>query len=248
MIVSVNSLELYPILNNVGIYSSITNWDNNSAFPKVNYFNQPCKANEQELYSVATTDAFNKFGAKLMYYPVSYNTSFDKVFGEDRNRFIERAFKIAGYTEELKAEDNSYSIVGMNLKTINKFYISIAHFNDASTYNYNTSGYYPSLKILPGDIIRTIYSGIFWEVVNVTTSISRFLNGTHCYTIIVKVYTDDKITLRPNSPTLLLDPITSVCSPEISATTPFVDYLSINVDIDNLKTAILFDDPLGDNN
>lgn len=246
MIVYVNSLELYPILNNVGIYSAITSWDKVSAFPKVNYFNQPCKANEQELYNVMTTDAFNKFGVKLMYYPVSYNTSFDKVFGEDRNRFIERAFKIAGYTEELKQEDTSYSIAGITLKTVNKFYISITHFDDASTYNYNTSGYYPSLKILPGDIIRTIYSGIFWEVVNVTTSVNRFLNSTHVYTVIVKVYTDDKITLRTNSPTLLLDPITSVCAPEVSATIPFDDYLAINNDIDTLKITILYDDPLGD--
>jgi hypothetical protein len=44
--------------------------------------------NERKLYRKLTTEAYNKFGVCMTYYVVSYDTQYDKIYGEDNDRSL----------------------------------------------------------------------------------------------------------------------------------------------------------------
>ena len=60
-----------------------------------NHFNNNYN-NESMLYELLMTEAFNLHGVKMNYYVTSYDTKYDKLFGEDNNRRFIRRFEFMG--------------------------------------------------------------------------------------------------------------------------------------------------------
>jgi len=139
------------------------NFDNFSRVNNTEYFNHrnPIYDNERKLYDLIVTEAYNLHGISMTYFVVSYNTQYDKIFGEDNDRRVERKFDFQIYMEELPTETKSFSALGINTTDVVKGFVSIRHFEVASTFSVDgpyddtgISGIYPSVKPKAGDIVR----------------------------------------------------------------------------------------------
>lgn len=164
---------------------------NFSDFPRIDpiwQFNHFSSAydNERKLYDLLITEAFNNHGVCCSYYPVSINTSYDKVFGEDMSQQIERSFEVMAYFD-LPRETKSFSTQGQ--LWVDKFHIFISkrHFAAAS------GSYLPKI----GDLIKSQYNDVYYEILSVKAEEEQFLQAKHSWDLTVRVYVDKHQTVNP---------------------------------------------------
>jgi hypothetical protein len=205
------------------------------------YFNiQPQYVNDKILFDSLTTEAFNKFGVDMVYYSVDYDVNYDRIWGEDLNRMIERKFYVKGYYELQQETElfHSYGIEGIDNFHI---FISKTHFATASTFNITgsnlsgaTSGVdtYSAYTPKRGDIIKSIYNNRWYEIVNIQTEADgqMFLQKKYAYDLVVKIRKDEHHSV---SNILSGDAISAITDMK-------VDIYDISGSIDSEKINILY--------
>lgn len=228
-------------LNNNEVVIAIPDWFNLPQVPFNDYWRDDteCRDNERDLYDSLITDTYNKFACVWVYYPTTYNITYDRVFKEDQNKFVIRGFSAMGFVEDIPPEHKSWQLAGIIGQDIVRAFFSKGHFAEASTYSGSTSAVYNSYKPTVGDICYLTPNNIFYEVINVKETVEQFLNRPHNYELVLRVFRDNKMTVSADSPTLpFTDPIYTVCTSAQSATEQFHDYLAINTKVDELFSAI----------
>jgi len=175
--------------------------DKFSKVPSNIYFNHfnPNYDNERMLYDLLLTESYNKNGVCCSYFITSFNTSYDRIFGEDNNRRYERRFKFMSYFD-LPKETRNFSTAGIGWVEAFHIYISKRHFKVASTLDYinnfpNYSQYIPKV----GDLLETEYNGVFYEVISVKSQNNQFLQYQHSWDIVVKIMRDKSLSFVPET-------------------------------------------------
>lgn len=227
-------------------YESVSSMPNSFFHFQVN----PAYDSDKELYRNLLAESFNIYGVPLTYYVVSFDTSYDVLFGEDNNRKIVRKFPINA-VYELPKEVDTYAKFGLeNLDQI-EMYVSKKHFTSAS--KYDTSGttlyppetetsainVYPSYRPKPGDLLHSAYNDIYYEIVDVGEEDSMFLQAKHSWRFLTRVFKDEKLTLSAT---------TSGAMTEISAVSNEDDIFEVNDFITNANETILYTCATGEAN
>jgi hypothetical protein len=83
------------------VSTGFAEYDDYSSLPDLNYFvkTESRYNNEKELYDVLMMESYNDYGVSAVYYKTTYDTNYDKIFGEDRNRMITNRYDIMVYYE-----------------------------------------------------------------------------------------------------------------------------------------------------
>jgi hypothetical protein len=189
-----------------------------------------CHDGEKAMYDQLQMDAWNSFGIDMTYYIADYNTSYDKLYGEDRDRYITRTFNFKGYIQSYPEEKSQYSLYGIEGLDNFIFWANIQHMSFMSTLDELGNTQYTSHIPIEGDVIKFDYSDLYYEIMHVVKSANQFLQTQHSYTIIVRVFRDIHLTLSP-----------LVSSDSLSAFTDKPkDIFDISDDIDDEKLEFLF--------
>lgn len=168
----------------------MANFDN---FPRIDpiwQFNHFSSAydNERKLYDLLITETYNLHGVCTWYYPVSVDTTYDKIFGEDMNQKISRRFEVMAYFD-IPKETKQFSTQGQLWTDKFHIFISKRHFAAAS------SDYLPKI----GDLINSQYNDVYYEVLSVKAEEEQFLQAKHSWDLTVRVYVDKHLTLENTS-------------------------------------------------
>lgn len=180
-----------------------------------------------------TTDAYGKFGLKLLYYKVSLDTQKDEIYGEDTLHMIERSFYFNGYVEQIPPNVRTYQLEGIWGEDVITMYVGKTAFKYWSTYggeDKNTPEVFDDIEPRIGDVIYFEVNDTFYEIRDVKNWSDAFGLAQHTYTITLKVYKDTKMTIDTDNETLknINDPIYKVASSKIREAEPMHDDLSIN--------------------
>ena len=223
---------------------SINPYFQSSATPN-EYFNiQPQYVADKLLYDSIITEAYNKFGIPMVYYSVDYDKNYDRIWGEDMDRLIERKFYCMAYYE-LQEEIELFTKFG--IEGIDNFhiYISKKHFEQASTYSiasYNITGdttgisAYAPLVPKRGDIMKSVYNNRWYEIVNVQQEQEQFLQHKHSWDLIVKIRKDEHMTVAP-----------ALSADGISAITDMkTDIYDVSATVEKEKAEILYVPEVGE--
>lgn len=214
-----------------GLYDVVkVNWGDNRWF---DFKNNACYNQEKILYSHLETEAFDNAGVKHMYYIVDYNVKRDTMFGEDMDRYCTRKFAVMVYYQSLPQLGSQFGLPGISNSEINTMYISISHFDQASTLSYVNNALYrperfPSYKPKVGDYVKSIYNNTFFEVINVkeTEEGTQFHQQKTTYTLNVRIWENENFDIMPTSGV----PTSSLF--DISAVMHQPDFLAVNDQID----------------
>lgn len=127
-----------------------------------------CYQNEAALVSSLTSEAYNKYGFEVDYYVKVISTKRDELMGEDPLEYMDRRFKLKVYTEQVPNLQKQYAMQGMIYTEIITVQATIAHFDEASQYDYAQTGIWFD-KAVPkiGDLMYFQYCDKFYEVINV---------------------------------------------------------------------------------
>lgn len=206
-----------------GLFDVIkTDWNSNRWF---DFKNNDCYSSEKTLYNHLESEAFNTAGIKHMYYIMDYNTQRDKLFGEDMDRHCKRKFAVMVYYNSLPQLIPQFGLMGISNPEINTMYISITHFDQASTLSYVDDAIYEpkryeSYKPKVGDYIKSIYNNQYYEVINVKLSEAgtQFHQTKTTYTINVRIWKNENFGVAPEAdvpPESLLDIAAVMNQPDI---------------------------------
>lgn len=153
---------------------------------------------EKELFSVLQMEAFNNFGVQLVYYPISYGTTYDPIFGEDNDRSVIRNFEIMGYYD-LPKENKIGTVFGLDVLDQITVYVNKDHFRQASTYllsGSGTSGFYPEYeKPKVGDLLKPTYNNFCYEIITVKDTDEMFEKYKHSWSLIAKPYYNQHLSV-----------------------------------------------------
>ena len=133
------------------------------------------------------TEAWNQHGTPIVYYVISYDTTYDPLFGEDNNRRVVRSFPVMVYYE-LPKEDRQWNVAAMEILDNFHIYISKRHFIAASKLDSNMEQTYPPYTPKVGDVIKSRYNNFFYEITHVSEEEEMFLQRKHSWDIVVKQY------------------------------------------------------------
>lgn len=142
---------------------------------------------ERELFKVVQMEAYNTFGVSIIFYKTTYNKKYDKIWGEDGERYITEYWEDVMSYFNLPREDKMWTKFGMEGMENFSMYVSKEHFE------YMTSGYIPRM----GDIIQTEYNNNLYEIVEVKEEAGMYmLSKQYTWEIIVRPYkVEDNISL-----------------------------------------------------
>ncbi len=187
-------------MNNFLINISMANFDYFTRLPSDVYFNHfnPNYDNERLLYDLLITEGYNKHGVCCSYIVTTFNTNYDKLFGEDNNRRFERRFKLMTYFD-LPKETRTFNNGGIGWTDVFHIYASIRHFNTASKFDFSGTSAYPSYIPRVGDFLSTDYNNMFYEIISVKMQEEQFLQHQHSYDFVVKVYRDKSFSFNPST-------------------------------------------------
>lgn len=208
-----------------------------SALPNQAFFQEENQAYDREsrLFDLLYTEAINMHGVPMIYYCNSFNTSYDKTFGEDNNKNILRNFNVQAYYE-LPNEDEmwgQFSTFG-----IDNFHIQITmrHFQEASQFNsQGTKKIYSPYRPLEGDYMKAKYNNYFYEIVKVKEQVGQFLKRQHIWDLIVRPMRDEKLSV---SGTIPLDD-------DIRNNQAILDIFNVSDSIEREKPSKLYNPPSG---
>src|SRR5574343_83715 len=168
-----------------------------------------------------------------MYYIMDFNIQRDRMFGEDMDRYCQRKFAVMVYYTALPTLAPQFGLFGITNTEITTMYITISHFNQASTLSYVDDALYeptryPSYKPKVGDYIKSIYNNQYYEIINVkeTEEGTQFHQTKTTYSLNVRVWKNQNFDVQPTSGV----PTSSLF--DISAVMHQPDFLAINDQID----------------
>jgi hypothetical protein len=151
-----------------------------------------CYSNEAALVASLTSEAYNNYGFEVDYYIKNISTKRDELYGEDPLWNIERRFKLNVYTEQVPNLQRQYQIQGMVYTEMITLQCTIAHFAEASGYDYERTKYTEELSTVPkiGDIMYFKYCDKYYEVINVKAfgDNSSFLGTPITYTFTLRMW------------------------------------------------------------
>lgn len=161
------------------------NRDKNSYF---NFKGQEYTRDKQML-SGLVTEAYNKNGVCMDYYITSYDTKYNRIWGEDCNRRFIRNFDFMCYFH-LPREEKLWTKFGVEGTDNFPLWIAKKHFRVASSQDGGVE-HIPKM----GDIIRSKYNNYFYEIVEVAEEVGIWLQSKqHIWEIIVRVFKDEGIS------------------------------------------------------
>lgn len=151
--------------------------------------------NENELYDLLVTEAYNKHGVCMDYYVTTFNKAYDRIFGEDNDRRFERKFKIMGFYQ-LPREEKMWSKFGIEGLDNFSIYVSKRHFWKASKYDANQTNPDAYNTYIPkvGDYIMANYNKYAYEIVEVKDEEMMYLQSKqHVWEFLVRTFKDEHI-------------------------------------------------------
>jgi len=193
--------------------------------------------NEKTLYDLMITEAYNLHGVCMTYFVTTYNTQYNRIWGEDNDRRWERQFEFMAYTELPKEETNwtKYGIEPFDTVIV---WVSKRHFEEASKYDsagtkrLELSAYIPKI----GDIIRLQYSQYYYEVVDVSQEEEMFHQTKHSWELTVRPYKNEHLGFQADEFPFQ----TSASMPGAIAVTSAADIFDISETINEKKSPIIF--------
>lgn len=182
------------------------NFDNFPHEPSNQFFNHlnPNYNNERMLYDLLVNEAYSLHGVCMDFYIVSFNTNYDKLFGEDNNRRFIRRFSFMGMFE-LPKETKNFTTMGIGWTDIFHIHVSKRHFNYASCLDVNKVSAYMPYEPHEGDILNTNYNNTYYEIISVKSEEEQFLQGKHTWDLIVKVIRDKSLSYSPDTSATMVD-------------------------------------------
>lgn len=203
-----------------------------NAMPNDYFRHQQNYSEDKTLYDSLITEAYNKFGVPLVYYIVTYDVNYDKIFGEDNNKRVLRNFNVQGYYD-LPKEMEQYS--QFMIEGLDNFHIHISkkHFETASTYGGistsalegDESAYTPH----EGDILKAKYNDYWYEIIQVKQQEEQFLQEQHSWDLTVKPLKDEHLTVTGD-----------MIADEISAHFDVDDIFNVSSAVSNEKEDYLY--------
>lgn len=226
---------LEPISLNLGIETAIIGFSTESkfGFSMGNHTNMPNNwiskhlnsyNSERRLFDKLISESIKQHGVCLYYYVTTWDTSYDKIWGEDNNRRFERYFQFNGFYT-LPREDKTWSKFGITGMDTFSIFVAKLHFDTVSRYNYNrTSKMYQPYIPKVGDIVMADYNKHIYEITEVKEEVGMFLlSKQHMWEFVVRPYKDEHIDM----------------SPDTSATMGYMqNYSGRNTDNEDIKTEI----------
>lgn len=207
--------------------------------------NELCQEDTENPNTDSITDEeLGAYTLKMRYYPVTFNTSYDKVLGEDQLQYIERRFNFKGYTNTIPSYfPNKYQIQGIMGEDTIQVNVGKNSFQYFSTYGWtendkevNTPEVYEGMIPRIGDVIYLEANDTFYEVFDVNYYNQAFNQRVHSFTLTLRYYTDNKYTISAEAPMFsgdTSDPIYKVAQSYVRNQEPFTDYLKMNDQIIN---------------
>lgn len=159
--------------------------------------------NERDLFSSFTCEAFNLRGVKLKYYVVDFNTSADKLFGEDNNRSVLRSFDFMGrYSLDQAAESKLWTAFGIQGLDDITCLVSKKHFDQVSRYNMDKEDpiiYEPHTPRI-GDFVRADYNSFMYEITDVKEETGLFMQSKqHVWSLTLKAWRNEHLDVSTST-------------------------------------------------
>jgi len=143
----------------------VPDWDNQNRF--FNY-DSDCYKGEQLIVEAQAAEQVNMTGVECNYYVVDVNTKRDPIFKEDVLTKAVRVFKCMLKMPELPKLQKTYASEGSVVAEAVKAEFPLRHFLATSRRDENgTPNKYPERMAQVGDIVETLYNGVFYRVVMV---------------------------------------------------------------------------------
>ena len=175
--------------------------------------------NDKDLVSVIINEYYNKYGVCMEYYITSYDTKYDRVFGEDNNRTYSKMFPVNGYFN-LPREDKTWTMFGIEGTDEIVMWVSKRHFDATS------SQYIPQI----GDVIKSEYSSYFYEITEIAEDTGQyFQSNQHVWEFHIRPMKDEYISTSPD-----------LSASDISKVTNLDDIFNIDNDIDVEKEKTVY--------
>lgn len=152
------------------------NFDNFDRCTPNPYFNfsDSSHDNERNMIGVIINEVYNKYGVCMEYYVTTYDTTYDRIWGEDNNRCYVQNFNVNGFFN-LPREDKIWSKFGIEGIDEIVLWVSKRHF-EAVSYDKATGKSYKRPQI--GDIIKSDYSNYFYEITEVAEDTGQYLQSS----------------------------------------------------------------------
>jgi len=161
--------------------------------------------NERRLFDNMITESINQHGVCLTYYITTYDTNYDRIWGEDNDRRFVRVFDFMAYYT-LPREDKLWSKFGIEGMDSFSMFVSKIHFQDTSTMGHDMVagnigfGTYDSYVPKVGDIIMANYNKYIYEITEVKEETSMFLlSKQHVWEFVVKTYKNEQLSMTPST-------------------------------------------------
>jgi hypothetical protein len=177
-------------------YSPLPNEWVTKSLPTVSGGNDDPYFNERALWSMVTTEAYNKHGVRCTLYAVSTDPTYDRLYGEDLNRIISRKFDIMAFFQ-LPRQEKLWTAFGIQGMDTFSMFVSKIHFDAASKYeSTGTSATYPAYIPKIGDIIKSKFNNMYYEITDIKSESGQFLQSLqHVWEFLVKPYRDTNLGL-----------------------------------------------------
>lgn len=183
--------------------------------------------NDKALIGVILNEYYNKFGVCMEYYQTSYDTNYDRVWGEDNDRNYIRKFDVNGYFN-LPKEDKIWSQFGIEGTDEVTVWISKRHFVGASI---DPQTMKPCDRPQIGDVIKSDYSNYFYEITEVAEDTGQYFQSNQfIWELSIRPMKDEFITTSP-----------SLSASDISLVTSLDDMFNIDNTVDVEKEEIIYD-------
>ncbi len=171
------------------------------------YKGQDYYANERKLYDQISTEMINHHGMVAEYYLTSYDVKYDKFFGEDLEREVERKFDFMFHSDEMP--EPMYAQTGWGLWADDTFTIHITktHFTEASTragiaddgsagvnkgfVTKNVEEFKSESSPRKGDYIRLKPTGVYFKILGVHNKYQS-LQGYSYWIVTIKLMKDNQ--------------------------------------------------------
>jgi hypothetical protein len=177
--------------------------------------------NDRELAAMVNMEAWNMYGVKIVYYKATYNTNYDRIWGEDGDRHVTEFWNVMSYFQ-LPRENKVWGKFG--IEGVNDFsmFISKEHFR------FKTDDYIPKI----GDLVLALSDNKFYEITEVKEEAPMFmLSKQYAWELICrKMKIEQDISV---SPALSATPIAQMYNTK--------DIFNINNNIDIDKEPILYE-------
>jgi hypothetical protein len=207
--------EFNRIFGNAG-GCSVSGWNWNQPMPFDGTDPNSCYANEAAMMSSFTSEAYNMFGFEVDYYVKQISTKRDRLFGEDPLQNIVRRFRLSVYAEKIPNLQKKYQLQGMLYEELIEVQATIAHFNEASQYDYDrTSIEYEMYKPKIGDLMYFKFNDKYYEIINVKAfgEGTAFLGTPITYTFTLRIWKnnhEDVDVMKQNDDDMPIEKFTSL--------------------------------------